>query len=72
MFILFYAVIQCLANIGFLKDIFLNREILFNKKIIKGYKKITNLFYRIIQYMWYSKNNLDEEKGKYMTLLYEI
>ena len=66
------AIMQCLANIGFLKDKFLNREKLFNKNIIKGYKKITNLFYKIIQYMWYSKSNLDEEKGKYMTLLYEI
>ena len=66
------AVMQCLANIGFLKDIFLNRENLFNKNIIKNYKKITNLFYRIIQYMWYSKSNLDEEKGKYTDLLYQI
>ena len=66
------AIIQCLANIGFLKDRFLNRKQLLKEKIIKNNRKITNIFYRIIQYIWYWKINSDEQKEKYLNFLYEI
>ena len=65
------AVIQCLVNIGFLKDIFLNREKLVKNHIIKDYKKITNIFYRIMQYMWYWKR-ISDEKVEYADLLIQI
>ena len=66
------AIMQCLANIVLLKDIFLNREQLFKENIIEDYKKITNKFYIIMQYMWHWKNISFEQKGQYTDLLLEI
>ena len=66
------AVIQCLGNIGFLKDIFLNRQKLIKENYIKDYTIITNRFYIIMQYMWYRIVILNEQKEKYYALLYEI
>ena len=59
-------VIQCLVNIGPLKDIFLNRKMLYNKKIVQEYKKIILSFYKLMQYMWYwepFKNNNEQDQS---------
>ena len=66
------AVMQCLTNIGFLKDIFLNREYVYKENMINNYKKITTKFYKIMQYMWYWKSNINEQKEEYIEFLNEI
>ena len=50
----------------------MNREKLVKENIIKDYKKITNKFYIIMQYMWYRQSNLNEQKGEFIDLIYEI
>ena len=63
-------VIQCLVNIGPLRDIFFNRNKLIKNNIIQDYKKITKNFYLLIQDMWNSniysndKNNKDNNNGE--------
>ena len=59
-------IIQCLVNIGPFKDLFLNRNQLYKEKMIQENKKITNNFYKLMQYMWhwsYKDNNKDEDQN---------
>ena len=58
--------IQCLVNIGPFKDLFLNRNQLYKEKMIQENKKITNNFYKLMQYMWhwsYKDNNKNEDQN---------
>ena len=67
----YIALIQCLVNIKPLKKLFLNKELLFNEKIVQDYKKVTKYFYKIMQYVW-NVNNNEEEKKLCFEFLYEI
>ena len=58
---IYNSVIKSLVNIGDLKEIFLNRTKLYNKRIIQKNINITYIFYKLIQFMWSeSSNNLDD------------
>ena len=63
-------IIQCLVNIGPLKDLFLNRNKLYKEKIIEENKKITFNFYKLMQYMWHWDpiiiNNDDDQSMIFM------
>ena len=61
-------IIQCLVNIRPLKDIFLNRNNLYNKKIIHEKKIVTMLFYKLMNYMWNSNNNNDDKDHSFIFL----
>ena len=65
------SLIQCLVNIKPLKDLFCNRELLLNEKIVQDYKKVTKSFYKIMQYLWDFNNN-EKEKLLYFNLFIEI
>ena len=58
----FNDVIQCLVNIEPLKNLFLNRKNLLSKNIIN--KKVTFLFYKLMQYMWYWEKIKKNEENK--------
>ena len=64
----YVALMQCLVNLIHLKNIFLNREFLFNEKIIQDYKKVTKFFYEIMKYIW--KNNDGKKKKDYILSFY--
>ena len=52
------SVIQCLVNIGLLKNIFANRNYLIDNKIVGSHKNLTKKFYELFQSMWnYSPEN---------------
>ena len=70
--LLYNGLIQCLVNIGPLKDIFLNRINLYNKKINNEKKLVTMLFYKLMEYMWNSNNNNDDDKDYSFIFLIEI
>ena len=58
---IYNSVIKSLVNIRDLKEIFLNRTKLYNKKIIQKNEGVTYIFYKLIQFMWSeSSNNLDD------------
>jgi hypothetical protein len=56
-------VIECLVNLEPLKNIFLNRKELLNRKIIQDKKNLTYYFYKLMHYMWYWEpdNKKDDE-----------
>ena len=60
-FYYYNGVIQCLVNIEPLKNIFLNRKILMDKKIKLKNKNVLNNFYNLIQYMWKINDNDNNE-----------
>ena len=71
----FNDVIQCLVNVDPLKNLFLNRKELFTKKI--NNKKVTFLFYKLMQYMWHweqiKKNDEnDDNKDQNINFILEI
>jgi len=63
----FFGVIQCLVNIKHLREIFLNKQFLIDKKIIEN-SPITKKLYQIFQYKWYWTNNCEV----YDSLIYDI
>ena len=74
-------VIQCLVHIGPLKDIFLNRNKLMEKRIVQDNKTITKNFYKLMQDMWYinqfnknidNNNNEDDESSQNFIFISEI
>ena len=60
------SVIQCLVNIGPLKNIFLNRSNLIENKIVKSHN-LTEKFYELFQSMWnYSQENENNVNYQFM------
>ena len=69
----FYGVIQCLLNINFLTELFLDRKSLFDYQINNKNMILTKAFYRLIQNSWYSNNdNTFEESIKLQNLIIEL
>ena len=68
-------VIQCLANIEPLKDIFLNRSKLLIKKIVRENRNITFHFYKLMELIWFNSSynkNIDEAEIQSEIFLVEI
>ena len=64
----FNAIIQCLVNIKYLKIIFKRKDISKRINIIR--RKVTKIFYKIMQYMWhYNELGIKE---KYIEFLFQL
>ena len=68
----FNGVIQCLVNIGPLKELFLNIYELNDKKIIQEKKIITMNFYKLMNYMWNYNQLNNNDEGQSIIFLTEI
>ena len=63
-------IIQCLVNMAPFKNIFLNRKELVKTKIVQEYKKVTFIFYKLMQYMWYREN--EEENNAFIIVIQSL